>query len=217
MELVTYKRFFEHEQVAAMVDLLKENGIEYEVTEDRESLDSLYGQKEFRQQYFVKIKKEDFKKVDSILIHHSTKDLDKVDKDHYLFSFTNDELHEILSKPDEWNEFDFLLAQRILNDRGEQVGEEKLQKLKAERIKELAKPDEGNRGWIYAGYVFAFLGGLLGIFIGWHLSTFKKTLPNGDKVYGHTVADRAHGNRILIIGFTMFLLLIGVRIFGAED
>jgi hypothetical protein len=217
MELATYKTFFEQERATALVDLLKENGIEVLVTEDRESLDSLYGQKQFRQQYFVKIKKDDFKKADSILIQRSADQLAEVDKDHYLFTFTNDELHDILSKPDEWSEFDYLLAQKILKDRGGHVSDEKIAALKDERMRELAKPDEKNRGWIYAGYVFAILGGLLGIFIGWHLSTFKKTLPNGETVHGYTVEDRAHGNRILIIGLFMFMFLLGLRIFGGED
>lgn len=81
---------------------------------------------------------------------------------------------------------------------------------------ELAKPDQRNRGWIYAGYFFAFPGGLLGIFIGWHLSTFKKTLPNGEKVYGYNVKDRTHGNRILIIGLVMLVFWLAVRIIEAE-
>jgi hypothetical protein len=216
MELVIYKKFFEQDQVNGLVDILKENKIPYLVSEDRESLDSLYGDKQFKQQYFVKIKKADFETVDNILINQAHEHLDTVDKDHYLFTFSNEELYDILSKPDEWSEFDFLLAQKILKDKGEQIDKEKIKKLKNERISELAKPDEKNKGWIYAGYILAFLGGLLGLFIGWHLSTFKKTLPNGERVYGYNVNDRSHGNRILIIGLVMLIFWLGLRIIGPE-
>jgi hypothetical protein len=140
MELVIYKKFFEQDQVNGLVDILKENEIAYSVSEDRESLDSLYGDKQFKQQYFVKIKKADFETVDNILINQAREHLDNVDKDHYLFTFSNEELYDILSKPDEWSEFDFLLAQKILRDKGERIGDEQIKNLKNERIRELAKP-----------------------------------------------------------------------------
>jgi hypothetical protein len=216
MELVTYKKLIRPDQVDILVEILKKHGIDHTVTEDRESLDSLYGDKQFKRQYFLKIRKEDFDVVDKIFLRESDEPLEHVDKEHYLFTFSNEELYEILSKPDEWNEYDFLLAQKILKERGEPVDNEKIEDLKKERIRELSKPDEKNRVWIVIGYIFAFLGGLLGIFIGWHLSTFKKTLPNGEKIYEYNVRDRAHGNRILIIGIIMLILSILSRILSFE-
>jgi hypothetical protein len=55
-------------------------------------------------------------------------------------------------------------------------------------------------GWIIVGYITAFLGGVLGIFIGWHLLSFKKTLPDGQRVYEYDTNARKHGQKILIIG-----------------
>lgn len=216
MELITYKTFYKQEQVNALVALLKENGIEYRITQERESLDSLYGDKVFKRQYFVKIRKEDFATVDSLLIDQSRKLLETVEKDHYLFSFTNEELYDVISKPDEWTPLDYVLAQKILADRGQPIDEKKISQLKNERIKELAKPDKKNREWIYAGYLFAFLGGLLGIFIGWHLRTFRKTLPNGERFHEYDADDRNHGKRILILGIVMLFVWLAVIIFGPE-
>jgi hypothetical protein len=204
MELITYKKFNEQEQVEYLTGILKENEIGFEVAEDRDSLDTLYGANHLTKHFYIKIKKEDFAKVDSILLSLMETDLASVDKDHYLFNFTDVELFDILSKPDEWNEADYLLASKILKERGKEINDDTIKLLRAQRISELAKPDEGHRSWMYAGYIFALLGGLLGIFIGWHLSTFKKTLPNGQRVYGYTERDRTHGNRILIIGLFHF-------------
>lgn len=217
MELSLYKKFSEQERFNAVVEILKENGIEHSVTEDRESLDSLYGDKHFKHLFFVKIKKEDFEKVDNLLLSQASQHLESVEKEHYLFSFTNEELHDIISKPDEWNEFDFLLAQKILQDRGISIDQAKIKKLKDERIRELAKPDEKGRVWIVIGYFSAMLGGILGILIGWHLSTFKKTLPNGQKVFGYTTTDRSHGNRILILGIAMLAFWIIVKVITTQD
>ncbi|SKC83113.1 hypothetical protein [Ohtaekwangia koreensis] len=212
MEFITYRKFYEKDQSDALVEILIANGIEYETTEDRESLDSLYGDKQFSRQYFVKITQNDFAKVDSLLSAISAKQLESVDQDHYLFSFSNDELFEILAKPDEWNEFDYLLAQQILNKRGVEVNRDTIQLLKRQRIRDLSKPEDPGKVWIYAGYIFAILGGLLGIFIGWHLSSFKKTLPNGERAYAFQKDDRAHGWRILFIGMAMFIISLYIRI-----
>lgn len=216
MEFFTYRTFYEQERVVALTHILRDNRIEFEIIGDRDSLDSLYGDKHFSQQFFVKLKKDDFEKANSILLTISESELETVDKDHYLYGFTDEELFDILSKPDEWNEFDYQLSKAILKERGKEINADTIELLKRQRIKELAKPEEGQRNWIYAGYLFALLGGLLGIFIGWHLSTFKKTLPNGKQVYGYTQGDRRHGKRIWIIGVVMFLISLTIKIAASD-
>ncbi|MGC4022061.1 MAG: hypothetical protein QM734_09020 [Cyclobacteriaceae bacterium] len=61
MGLLIYKKFFEQEEAKELTYLLEENGIPFEVTEDKETLDSLYGDKNFSKQYFVKIHSDDFR------------------------------------------------------------------------------------------------------------------------------------------------------------
>lgn len=216
MEYVVYKKFYEKDQVNAVAQILSEHGIEFETTEDSGSLDSLYGDKLFDKQFFIKIKETDFSKTDSILLSIAGKELETVDKDHYLYDFTDEELFDILSKPDEWNEFDCLLSKKILKERGKEISTDTINLLKKRRITELAKPEEGQKNWIYVGYLFAMLGGLLGIFIGWHLSTFKKILPNGQRVLGYKPEDRRHGRRIFIIGIIMFAITIAIKISTVE-
>ncbi len=211
MGLLVYKRFYEQEEASELTNILADNGIEFEVTEDKESLDSLYGDKQFSKQYFVKINGDDFKKTDSILLKLSEQQLDTVDKDHYLYGFSDEELFDIISKPDEWNEFDFQLSKKLLKERGKEINQETIDLLKKQRLNDLAKPEEGQRNWIYAGYLFALLGGLIGVFIGWHLSTYRKTLPNGQQVYGYKQADRMQGRRIWILGTIMFIISLTVR------
>ncbi len=208
MEFVTYRSFTDADRAMAMSHILQANDIPHTIAEDRESLDSLYGDKQFRQHFFVKIRKEDFHTVDIILLKHSSQFLDTVDHEHYLFTFSNDELYDILAKPDEWNEFDFLLAQRILDSRGEKIDAAIIQKLRDKRLRELAQPDERGAEWIAIGYILAVLGGILGIILGWHVKTFKKTLPDGNRVHAFTANDRMHGLRIMIIGIVVFVLSI---------
>lgn len=217
MDFLIYKKFTEGDSAEALASILKNAGIAFEITEDRESLDPmLIGDKYSNRYYFVKLRREDFERADAVLAKESEKDLETVDKDYYLNQFTDEELFDILSRPDEWNFFDYQLSRKILYERGKEINDETIALLKKQRNRELAKPEEGQRSWIYAGYLFSLLGGLLGIFIGWHLGTFKKTLPNGTRVFGYSTADRRHGMRILVIGIVMFIIWIAVRIASVE-
>jgi hypothetical protein len=216
MEFLTYKRFQEQNEANWLLQILKDNHIEFSVTEDRESLDSLYGDKSLNRLFDVKIMKKDFSKVDSILLSLSEKEVETVDADHYLYSFTDDELFDILSKPDEWSEFDYSLAKKILKSRGKEINNEIIELLKNQRIQVLSKPEEGSRVWIFAGYLFSLIGGLIGIFIGLSLITTKKTLPNGQKIHVYSVKDRNHGTRIFLLGIVMFIISVIIRIVYLE-
>jgi hypothetical protein len=217
MAFVKYREFNDPDSADTLADMLITNEIAFEVAQDRDSLDSLYGDRHQRHRFYIKLKQQDFAKADSILLNESKKQLDTVGADHYLFSFTDEELFEILAKHDEWNEFDYVLAQKVLKDRGKDINSETTEMLKKQRIRDLGKKEEGQRSWIYAGYLFALLGGLLGIFIGWHLSSFKKTLPNGQQIHSYTARDRRHGRRIMIISIVMLVVSLTFRIAAMAD
>src|SRR5690606_22574962 len=140
------------------------------------------------------------------------KDLNAVDQDHYLFDFTEEELRDILLKSDEWSKYDYLLAQKILRDRGHKIDTETINVLKEKRIEDLAKPDKNKKLSILAGYVFAIFGGLIAIFIGWHLFSHKKTLPNGGQVYSYSEQDRKQGRIILILGTVSAIIWTAFRL-----
>jgi hypothetical protein len=136
------------------------------------------------------------------------KQLENIDKEYYLFDFTDEELIEIVEKQDEWNQYDYLLALRLLKERGKEIDSAFIDNIRKQRIRDLAMPEESQKNWIYAGYLIALLGGVLSIFIGWHLLTHKKTLPDGSRVYGYSVSDRKHGNRIFLLGIICFVLWV---------
>jgi len=215
-EFVTYKKFDDQDRAAAIAEILASSNIEFEIAEDRDSLDSLYGGQSAIRQFYIKIQQKDFEKADVILADISQQQLTSVDNNHYLYAFNDDELFDIVSKPDEWNEFDFELAKKILADRGKSITPEVINLLKQRRLNELTNPEEIHKGWIFAGYLLAFLGGLFGIFIGWQLYNFKKTVPNGKRVYAYSGENRRHGLRILLIGIIMFIITTVARIVISE-
>ena len=209
-----FKKFPTLEQANELKELLKENGIESLLADNIPPVDVTFSGNTLQNEFEVRIKQSDFKKAEEILEKNAENLIDQVDKDHYLFEFTDEELYEILLKSDEWNAFDYTLAQKILKKRGKSVDKELLNSLKNERLKDLAKPEENQRPWIIAGYIFSLLGGFLGLIIGYFLWTSKKTLPNGQKVYSYSANDRKHGKYIFYIGLIIAPTALLLKVVG---
>ena len=154
--------------------------------------------------YEIRIKQDDFPMAEKILESHAKNMINQVDEDYYLFDFSDEELYEVLLKSDEWNEFDYMLAQQILLNRGKSIDESLLKALKKERIKTLSEPEGNQKPWLYVGYIFALLGGFIGIVIGYFLWTSRKTLPDGSKVYSYTAEDRSKGKALFFFCYYDF-------------
>lgn len=207
-----FKKFLTLEQANEVKELLKENGIESLLADNVPPVDVTFSGSTLQNEFEIRIKQSDFKKAEKILEKDAENLIDQIDKDYYLFEFTDEELYEILLKPDQWNALDYTLAKKILKQRGKPIDKELLNSLKNERLKDLAKPEENQKPWIIAGYIFSLLGGFLGLIIGYFLWTSKKTLPNGQKVYSYSANDRKHGKYIFYIGLiiTPIALLLKV-------
>jgi amino acid transporter len=119
---------------------------------------------------------------------------------------------EVIIKADEWSPFDFVLARKILAERGKNMSDEDIAAINEKRIAELKVPDAPQTYWIVLGYIFALIGGLLGIFIGWFLMNYKKTLPDGEMVSEYSERDRKHGKRIFYIGIVVLVICIIYKI-----
>ncbi len=164
-------------------------------------------------EYFsVKLPASDFLRAEAALEDVAEKQINEVGDDHYLFSFTTEELLDVVLKPDEWNAFDRRLARKVLAERGMPVEAATDEVIREARIEELTAPAKPQTILVLVGYVFCLLGGVLGIYIGHHLNTMKKTLPNGERIYAYREEDRAHGKWIFFFGLFMFVALIGVRL-----
>lgn len=216
-QFVTFQKFNDKALAQELGALLDKNKIEYLFEDASPTLGSSFGESELSKEYIIKLKKEDFPKADELLIHAALDDMDSIDKNHYLFDFTDAELRDVVIKKDEWSPFDFLLAQKLLKERGKEIAENELDSLREKRLEDLAKPESRQTASVAAGYIFAFFGGLVGIFIGWYLSTHKKTLPNGDRVYNYMEADRKHGTRIMMLGLFFFVLWTVIYMFFPFD
>ena len=211
-EFITFEKFNDQNSAKELGELIAEQNIEFLLEDNSLSFDPTFANNGFGKEYCIKLKKSDFEKANKVLADKSETEINDIDKDYYLLGFSEDELIEVISKNDEWNKFDVSLAKKLLKEKGKEITPERIEVIRQQRILELSKPEEDQKVYIILGYLSAFLGGLLGIFIGWHLLTYKKTLPNGSRIYAYSENDRKQGNRILIIGGIFLVFWIIIRI-----
>jgi hypothetical protein len=213
VNFLTFQQFNDPALAENLVELLIENKIAYEVEEEILAINPLIAiNNELTKVYRVRINADDFTRVNQLLKERDDQYINDVEKDYYLFDFTNDELTGILEKEDEWSSFDHELAKKILTERGVDVDIVKLAAISESRLNELRQPEKQQTTWRYLGYFFAVTGGVLGIFIGWHLSSHKKALPNGEQIYAYNENDRKHGRIIFYLSICCFVIGVVLKI-----
>lgn len=218
MRLEFFRNFPSLEDVKTIANVLDKHGITYEINEntrkhDLTFLGSSLSTSGIEMKFSLKASPDDFKQIHDLIDKEIEVRLDEVEKDHYLFDFSTDELTEVLMKPNEWSVFDFKVAGLILNDRGITISKEFLDSMKKQGHSELLQKESYSSIWIVVGYISAFLGGILGFGIGISLWFMTKRLPSGEKIYTFTDVQRKHGKRITIIGFAVLLLTIAFRVY----
>jgi len=207
-EFVLFQSFFTEDEATSVIEPLKENGIDYQLERSKELLDRAFIGDNLEKKVFLKIKSSDFSKANEILNARILQNITALEKDYYLFSFTNDELVEILRRPDEWSRQDFLIARKILGERGQYINEEMIKDLRSKRINELSRQESEPTLTIIAGYILALLLSLVGLFFGLAFLTAKKNIPNGKKVFTYSRNTRKHGRNIVILSAASLLLLV---------
>jgi len=65
--------------------------------------------------------------------------------------------------------------------------------------------DKKGGGWLVAGYIFALLGGLIGIIIGVIMMSSKVKLPDGTTVKKYDDSTRKQGTIILVIAIVAMI------------
>lgn len=211
-ELIIYQKFYDLALANALAGLLEAQDVNYSLEEEAQSFNPTFSYVNTKE-YVVKVRAKDFELVNELLRQNANEDIGDVDNDYYLLTFSDAELMEVVTKADEWSAFDVQLARKLLAERGNALSDEKFSDIKRQRVKELKTPESSQLTWIVMGYIIA-VGGIImpfficiiGLFIGWHLSSYKKTLPDGEQVYAYNETDRKHGKRIFFIGAAIFLL-----------
>jgi len=207
---VTFKKFLDATEARAQQQFLIDNGIECIYIDTSPSMGTAMSG-DYIREYEIQLHPDSFEKAEELLEKQAETMISDLPEDYYLFSFTDEELHDVILKHDEWSEFDYLLARKLLVERGKNIDESLIKALRKQRIEDLAKPEQDQTAWIAFGYLAALIGGFFGVITGYVLWSSQKTLPNGQVVYTYSVKDRIHGKNILILGCIMIPVIIAIK------
>ncbi len=216
-ELISLKTFNTLEEATGVVELLEKSNIFMKIEKEQLLEDSVFAGNTLLNQICIKVKPENLETAQNLLNELEEVNIDKLEPDYYLFDFSDEELIDILQKPDEWSMNDLHWAQEILIQRGKEPEKSQIEKWKKNRLEFLATPDLITPRHVKSAYFFCILGGIIGIMMGRHINSYKKTLPNGQKVYNYNPESRKKGKGIAIFGIVclvaeLILLLIFLAI-----
>jgi len=219
-EYLRFKLFPDKATAEDFAEVLKQNGIEYQIEEDAVVFDPSYAFNPLNSDHVILLKQADFKSASVAYDEYFARQLNNVPEDYYLLSFTDEELMEIVAKPDEWGSFDYQLAQDLLKKRGVELSKEKADRLKADRYTQLAQPKGESVKNITGYYIISILSSVLffpiGMIIGWVWGYSKKQLPDGYKVYAYNERVRDHGRNIFLISMIVFVMTVVARVVGVS-
>ncbi len=204
-EFITFQKFESQEEAEILITLLQEAGIAVQYETVSTPVDVTFTGNAQPAEVLVKIHPDDFESANETLEQQAKTIVVEYPDDHYIFSFTDDELLEIVQKADEWSKEDYLLSMKILKERGKEVSDAQLEVYRQERLAELRREVRGNPGWVLFGFVVAILGGLLGIIMGWIYYTHKKTDSTGHRFFAYDAATRKKGRTMYIMGIVFFI------------
>lgn len=207
-DLVTLRKFNTYIEAAGFIEILDKNNIPYFVEKTEAVGDIVYAGNTLDEELNIKVKSEDLEAAQKLLEEIEEVDAEKLEKDYYLFEFSDNELLEILQKPDEWSLNDYRWAQEILKQRGKEVDKDTLEDWNQKRIDFLSKPEKVSAKYLRMAYTFCVLGGIVGYFMGRHLHGFHKLLPNGQKVLNFDDESRLKGKRIEMTGLIIFAVYV---------
>ena len=136
---LTFQKFNDPGLASAIADKLKERRIDCVVERVQPLLEPSFFRNTVEQTIHLKVRATDFEKATRALEEHYEHQLQDVDPGYYLYSFTDVELLDIVAKPDEWGQFDYVLARELLAERGLPIPDETIEEMKQQRLRQLAQ------------------------------------------------------------------------------
>ena len=209
-DIVTFYTAFSVEEAKEISTILNKNNIHSIIEDNSLSFDASFANNNLDNNYFIlKIHRNDFNKANNILEDIAKNNLKHIDDSHYLFSFNNKELIEILKNPDKWSKEDYLAAKNMLNKRGKKITKKNINDFKKDRIKKLRCGIKAPRIWIFLGLFSSVFGIAIfrhisilflfaSFFIGWFFWKFKQTDFEGNTYYVYRSKTRKAGFYIFL-------------------
>ena len=191
-----------------IIAILKANKIDYKFQDTSKDFDASFANNSAKDSLLIMLNTNDFDKASVLLDEKMEFNIDEIDKQHPLFSFSNTELKEVVKNYDEWHPLDVKLAKYLLSKENIIVENSEIKEQQHQKEIKAQQPEKSDLLTLTMGYLFCLLGGLAGIGIAIFLMTGKRTMTDGSKDYIYSKSDRAHGLYMLILGMIFLTIFI---------
>lgn len=198
VESIGFEKFLFQVDTKYLQQLLHQNGIVVEVEMPKCEFDAILGQTRDNEYFILKISFKDFEKalldIDKDLLEK------EIPADYHLREMNNNELPEILEKPDKWSRFDGAAAKILLTEKGMDITNSKVKLLMDERDDQLkATKTIAIQSFVLLclisifGWFFPIIGGLM-------IYELKQKTTDGSDTYIFSTEGRIKGIVIVVIG-----------------
>jgi hypothetical protein len=212
-----YRDFINAGQVEDFIKMLDENRIPYRLEKSEMLLTGAITGHGLLPFAVLKLRPEDFKKVNVILEKQVLANPQFIDT-HYLQQFDARELLDVVKKPDEWTPEDVVVARKILERRGIPIPAGEAERFKEKRHKKLRAGKQGNTFWMVVYLACVLVGGVLwsplflmaGIGMGWYYWQDKTIDTEGLKFFTFEPNTRLAGQVIFYLGWVCLAVGFGV-------
>ncbi|WP_127132557.1 hypothetical protein [Pseudoflavitalea rhizosphaerae] len=177
---LTWSKFYTKEEAEEFAALLDANNIVFDAERLRAPLDNIYLGEDSEPKYVVKVRQQDFGKVESLVNKEMEKQIDDLPSDYYLFQFSDEELLEVLQMPEDWNHLDQTLAKRLLQQRN--VKTDGLAVLSVFNKEEIDGKERISTNTLVITYLLAIIFAIVGMLMGALMITAKRTMKDGSKM-----------------------------------
>ena len=208
-----YRDFLNLEEANAFASMLKANNIEHSLETSETVIDKAIVGNGFIPKAVLKIRNEDFQKVNGLIAYEIASGEYADYADHYLNDFETEELKAIFEKPEDWTPEDAAIARIILRERGIEISTEEIKTKKQVRLEKIRQGQHGNRASM-ALYAFGIAFGLIlnlflliaGIGMAYYYAFGKATDMVGQKYFVYDAPTRKIGKLTLYIGGAIFIV-----------
>ncbi len=216
--LAVYDRFLALDDARFLISLLESNHIQHEVENPKQIMDTVLGGdgNNYIPKIFVKVPLKDFERVNRLVEEEMGRliQVGKINlKDHFLSDYTDEELLDVVRKPDEWSYDTTVIARHLLESRGVELKQEQIKAMQEERIQTIRQPKKGSVGWISSLFALGALGpflmfltwaGYLGVIcicfgMGYYFWKDMATDPRGERYFTFDKATQRSGQQIVIL------------------
>ena len=231
-DIITFQTFNTFQEASEVKEILQKEGIHSSIAKGSQVFDAVIVGGSNAEMYELKMDSTNFSKARTALYNSPNFKIEDIDPAHPLFDMSDDELQNIISKPDEWGPENYNIALFLLRQRGVNISNEVINELQDKRAVALSEKKPMSTYILALGYGAAiipfitnflsddrkeenflwYFPGLFGLLISWVILQSKITLPNGKRVTAYSDSILIHG--LIIFGLNILSWIINFLVFA---